>query len=109
VPGSKKIEYRSLSNWLATGTCWAAIALRSAWIADWLIVSLKTHTFGPNVAEAASGHRLAGGLAATTAAVAGATAAALAGTAAVSAPPVRAGCRQARGRGSGNGGTGAGQ
>ena len=58
MPGSKNTEYRSLSNWLATGTCCVAIALRSAWIADWLIVSLKTQTLGPKVVVSASGHRL---------------------------------------------------
>jgi len=59
VPGSKNTEYRLLLNWLPTGTCWVAMASRSAWIADWLIVSLKTQTLGPKVVVTASGHRLA--------------------------------------------------
>jgi hypothetical protein len=43
------------------GTCWVAIAFRSAWIAAWLIDGVNTHTFGPNVAVTASAQRLAGG------------------------------------------------
>jgi hypothetical protein len=30
VPGSKNTAYRWLSNWLPIGTCWVAIAFRSA-------------------------------------------------------------------------------
>ena len=37
MPGSKNTAYRSLSNWAPIGTCWVAIALRSAWIAAWVI------------------------------------------------------------------------
>ena len=102
MPGSKSTEYRSLSNWLATGTCCVAIALRSAWIAAWLIVSLKTQTLGPKVVVSASGHRLApaAGLAAA-AGDAGPVTAALAGTAAsaptASAPAARIKGRRSRG------------
>src|SRR5579859_2592330 len=67
------------------GTCWVAIAFRSAWIADWLIVSLKTHTFGPNCALTASGQRLVASAGAGADAVAGdelLASAALTGTAA---------------------------
>ena len=81
MPGSKNTEYRLLSNWLPTGTCWVEIAFRSAWIAAWLIVSLNTHTFGPNTAEAASGHKLGAGAAGAAGADEAATAA-VAGTAA---------------------------
>src|SRR5271170_3583337 len=51
------MAYRLLSNWLPTGTCWAEMALRSAWMFAWLIVGLKTQTFGPKVVVSASGHR----------------------------------------------------
>src|SRR5947208_12449058 len=47
--------YRWLSNWLATGTCWVAMLSRSCWMAAWLMVSVKTHTLGPNEATFASG------------------------------------------------------
>ena len=96
MPGSKNTEYRSLSNWLATGTCCVAIALRSAWIAAWLIVSVKTQTLGPKVVVSASGHRLVAA-AATTAGDELATGAALAGTAA-SAPTASAAARIKGGR-----------
>src|SRR3954449_5427085 len=52
--------YRLLLNWASTGTCWVAIASRSAWIADCDMAGVSTQTFGPNVAEAASGQMLAG-------------------------------------------------
>src|SRR5580704_6869966 len=50
------MAYRWLSNWLLAGTCWAEIALRSAWMAAWLMLGLKTQTSGPNAATFASGH-----------------------------------------------------
>ena len=99
MPGSKNTEYRSLSNWLATGTCWVAIALRSAWIADWLIVSLNTQTLGPKVVVTASGHRLVADAAGLAAADDDAwpVTAALAGTAA-STPATSAPARIKEGR-----------
>ena len=53
------MAYRWLSNWLATGTCWVEMAFRSAWIWAWVMLGVKTQTFGPNVAELASGQMLA--------------------------------------------------
>ena len=60
MPGWKKIAYRWLSNWLVTGTCWVEMALRSLWMAAWLMVSLKTQTFGPKAATFASGRSTQG-------------------------------------------------
>src|ERR1700733_1660925 len=50
VPGSKKIAYRWVSNWLELGTCCAAIVLSVDWIDDCDIVGLNTYTFGPKLA-----------------------------------------------------------
>ena len=69
------MAYRRLLNWLAMGTCWEATLLRSLWMADWVIVSLKTQTFGPRAATYASGQA---GMAATADRAAAAGTAALA-------------------------------
>jgi len=45
------MAYRWLSNWLLAGTCWAEIALRSAWMAAWLMLGLKTQTSEPELAH----------------------------------------------------------
>jgi hypothetical protein len=54
------MAYRWPSNWLATGTCWVEMALRSPWMVAWLMVSLKTQTLGPKAATSAPGHIDAG-------------------------------------------------
>ena len=42
------MAYRCGPNWL--GTCWSAMALRSAWITPWGILGLNMHTLGPKTA-----------------------------------------------------------
>ena len=81
------MAYRWLSNWLATGTCWVAMLLRSAWMVAWLIVSLKTQTSGPKAATFAPGHSDEDGSAAGLVVAAPAT---WDGTAANAAPAIRA-------------------
>src|ERR1700733_351159 len=78
------MAYRWLSNWLATGTCWVAMALRSAWMVAWLMVLLKTQTSGPNAATFAPGQIDEGSCGVTT------PAAAPFGTAASQAPATSA-------------------
>src|SRR6516165_8037289 len=41
-------------NWF--DTCWLAMLSRSAWMLAWLMVSLKTQTFGPKAATFAPAH-----------------------------------------------------
>src|SRR5580658_4670752 len=73
--------------------------LRSAWMVVWLMVSLKTQTFGPKAATLAPGHNDEGACAARPA-VAVVAVAALAGTAAIPAPAIRAAAMHIAGRGS---------